>query len=90
MGDAHFGIDPSVAKSIAAQIKRVLDYDVQIGVVIGGGNIWRGLVASSKGMDRATADYMGMVATVLNAPRLAGRAREGRCLHPGDDRHPDA
>ena len=54
----------------AAQIKRVLEHDTQIAVVIGGGNIWRGLAASSKGMDRATADYMGMVATVLNALAL--------------------
>jgi len=70
MGEAHYGIDPAVAKSIAAQIKRVLDNGIQIGVVIGGGNIWRGLSASSKGMDRATADYMGMVATVLNGLAL--------------------
>jgi uridylate kinase len=70
MGDAPYGIDPTVAKSIAAQIKRVLEHGIQVGVVIGGGNIWRGLSASSKGMDRATADYMGMVATVLNALAL--------------------
>jgi uridylate kinase len=70
MGEAHFGIDPAVAQSIAAQIKTVRRDDVQVGVVIGGGNIWRGLAASSKGMDRATADYMGMVATVLNALAL--------------------
>jgi uridylate kinase len=70
MGDTPYGIDPTVAKSIAAQIKRVLEHGIQVGVVIGGGNIWRGLSASSKGMDRATADYMGMVATVLNALAL--------------------
>jgi uridylate kinase len=70
MGEAHYGIDPAVAQSIAAQIKVVRRDDVQIGIVIGGGNIWRGLAASSKGMDRATADYMGMVATVLNALAL--------------------
>ena len=70
MGEAHYGIDPGVAKSIAAQVKRVLDSGIQISVVIGGGNIWRGLAASSKGMDRATADYMGMVATVLNGLAL--------------------
>jgi uridylate kinase len=69
-GEAPYGIDPVVAKSIAAQIKRVLQHDIQVGVVIGGGNIWRGLAASSKGMDRATADYMGMVATVLNGLAL--------------------
>jgi uridylate kinase len=70
MGDAPYGIDPDVAKSIAQQLKRVLLSGVQIAVVIGGGNIWRGLSASSKGMDRATADYMGMVATVLNGMAL--------------------
>jgi uridylate kinase len=70
MGESHFGIDPGVATSIAQQIKQVHALDVQVAVVIGGGNIWRGLSASSKGMDRATADYMGMVATVLNAMAL--------------------
>jgi uridylate kinase len=70
MGEAHYGIDPAVAKSLAAQIRRVVEREVQLAVVIGGGNIWRGLAASSKGMDRATADYMGMVATVLNGLAL--------------------
>lgn len=70
MGDAPFGIDPAVATSIAAQISRVIARGIEVAVVIGGGNIWRGLSASSKGMDRATADYMGMVATVLNALAL--------------------
>ncbi|HET8522993.1 MAG TPA: UMP kinase [Thermomicrobiales bacterium] len=70
MGEAHFGIDPAVALSIAEQIRRVAAQNVEIAIVIGGGNIWRGLAASSKGMDRATADYMGMVATVLNALAL--------------------
>lgn len=70
MGVEPYGIDPTVAKSIAAQIKRVLEHGIQVGVVVGGGNIWRGLSASSKGMDRATADYMGMVATVLNGLAL--------------------
>jgi uridylate kinase len=70
MGDAPYGIDPSVAASLASQIKKVVDKGVQVAVVIGGGNIWRGLAASSKGMDRSTADYMGMVATVLNALAL--------------------
>jgi uridylate kinase len=70
MGDAHYGIDPVVVKDIAQQVRRVVDLEAQLAVVIGGGNIWRGLAASSKGMDRATADYMGMVATVLNALAL--------------------
>jgi uridylate kinase len=70
MGSEPYGIDPAVAQSIARQLKRVIALDVDIAVVIGGGNIWRGLAASTKGMDRATADYMGMVATVLNALAL--------------------
>ncbi len=70
MGEAPYGIDPAVATSIARQIRQVVQLDVQVAVVIGGGNIWRGLSASGKGMDRATADYMGMVATVLNGLAL--------------------
>ncbi len=70
MGEEHFGIDPLVAQAMANQIRTVHERGIQIGVVIGGGNIWRGLSASGKGMDRATADYMGMVATVLNALTL--------------------
>ncbi len=70
MGDAHYGIDPVVVRSLAQQIKKVAEKDVQVAIVIGGGNIWRGLSASIAGMDRSTADYMGMVATVLNALAL--------------------
>jgi len=70
MGSAQYGIDPHVAQGLACQIHAVVALDVQVAVVIGGGNIWRGLAASSHGMDRATADYMGMVATVLNALAL--------------------
>ncbi len=70
MGGASYGIDPSVAKAVARQIRRIVELEVQVAVVVGGGNIWRGLAASSKGMDRSTADYMGMVATVLNALAL--------------------
>ncbi len=70
MGDANFGIDPLVAQEMARQIRAVHELETQLGIVIGGGNIWRGLSASGKGMDRATADYMGMVATVLNALTL--------------------
>ena len=70
MGDFAYGIDPAVGASIAAQIKEARDAGVEIAIVVGGGNIWRGLAAASKGMDRSTADYMGMVATVLNALAL--------------------
>lgn len=70
VGESAYGIDPGVVEHLAAQIERVAKLDIQVAIVIGGGNIWRGLAASSKGMDRATADYMGMVATVLNALAL--------------------
>lgn len=70
VGDSAYGIDPAVVERLAGQIKRVSDQQIQMAIVIGGGNIWRGLAASSQGMDRATADYMGMVATVLNALAL--------------------
>lgn len=81
MGDLPYGIDPAVATSIALQIKEAQHHlkhsngdadsaGIEVAIVIGGGNIWRGLAASSKGMDRSTADYMGMVATVLNGLAL--------------------
>lgn len=66
-GDQGYGIDPQVITGIAAEIKEVVDLGVQVALVIGGGNIFRGLAASSKGMDRASADYMGMLATVMNS-----------------------
>src|SRR5437762_12806360 len=63
-------ISTTVVREIAERIKEVRDLDVQISVVIGGGNIWRGLSASQRGMDRTTVDYMGMLATVINALAL--------------------
>jgi len=66
-GEQGYGIDPDVITSIAAEIKEIVDLGVQVALVIGGGNIFRGLAASSKGMDRASADYMGMLATVMNS-----------------------
>ena len=70
MGDAGFGIDPATLEGIASEIKEVRQLGVEIAIVIGGGNIFRGLAASSKGMDRANADYMGMLATVMNSLAL--------------------
>ncbi len=70
MGTAGHGIDPAVVHTTAAEICRVSNRKVQVAVVIGGGNIFRGLQASTRGMDRATADYMGMLATVINALAL--------------------
>lgn len=69
-GNQGFGINPEVVESIAKQIKAVHDLGIEIAIVVGGGNIWRGLSGSNKGMDRATADYMGMMATVMNALAL--------------------
>ena len=70
MGKQAFGIDPAMVGSIAAEIREVASLGVQIGVVIGGGNIIRGMAASEKGMDRVSADYMGMLATVINGLAL--------------------
>ena len=69
-GDTPFGIDPATVQSIAKQIKAAHDLGVEIGIVVGGGNIWRGKTASELGMDRAQADYMGMLATIMNALAL--------------------
>jgi uridylate kinase len=67
MGDQGFGIDPHVVASIASEIKDIHDLGVQVAIVIGGGNIFRGIKASAEGFDRVTADHMGMLATVINA-----------------------
>lgn len=66
-GKQGYGIDPIIADAIAREIKEVRATGVEVAVVVGGGNIWRGLSGSAKGMDRATADYMGMLATVMNS-----------------------
>lgn len=69
-GDLPYGIDPGMLDRIAAQVKRVLDSGVQIAIVVGAGNIFRGSTASAAGMDRATGDYAGMLATIINALAL--------------------
>ncbi len=70
MGDRSFGIDPTTADFIAHEILKVIKRGVEVAVVIGGGNIFRGVEAATKGMDRVTADYMGMLATIINALAL--------------------
>jgi uridylate kinase len=70
MGTQGFGVDPAVATQVAADVAEVQQMGVQTAVVIGGGNIFRGVAASARGMDRATGDYMGMLATVINALAL--------------------
>ena len=70
MGEARYGIDPQVVSRVAHEVKEVVDLGIQIALVVGGGNIFRGIKASAAGMDRASADYMGMLATVMNAVAL--------------------
>ncbi|OKH10860.1 UMP kinase [[Limnothrix rosea] IAM M-220] len=70
MGDLGYGIDPAIVSDIAREIAEVVASGVQLVVVVGGGNIFRGVQASAKGMDRANADYIGMIATVMNAMTL--------------------
>jgi len=70
MGDAGYGIDPQVLDSLAKQLKTVHDDGVEIAIVVGGGNIFRGVAASASGMDRAQADYIGMLATIMNSLAL--------------------
>ena len=69
-GGANYGIDPSISTKVAKQIKQVMEIGVGVAVVVGGGNIWRGAKAEQEGMDRATADYAGMLATIINALSL--------------------
>ena len=66
-GDEGFGIDPSKASYLANQIKSIYDLNISIGLIIGAGNIFRGMEAASRGMDRVTGDYLGMLATIMNA-----------------------
>src|SRR5919202_3226969 len=80
MGPLEYGTDPATVGSIADQLKTVHDRGVQIAVVLGAGNIYRGLAAAAEGMDRATGDYMGMLAIVLNALTLQD-ALEKRGVH---------
>ena len=70
MGDLEYGTDPKRLQEVAAEIKRVHDRGVEIAIVLGAGNIYRGIAGAAQGMDRATADYMGMLAIVLNALQL--------------------
>ena len=70
MGESNYGIDPAVASRIAKDVAEIQSMGIETAIVIGGGNIFRGVAASARGMDRATADYMGMLATVINALAL--------------------
>ena len=68
--DGGFGIDPDILVSIAEQVKEIKEMGVEVAIIVGGGNFFRGLAASARGMDRATADYIGMLATVMNSLAL--------------------
>jgi len=70
-GDQGYGIDPAIVNSISGQIKELVALGVEVAVVVGAGNIWRGKTGSELGMDRANADYMGMLATVLTRHRFS-------------------
>ncbi|CAM4242852.1 MULTISPECIES: UMP kinase [Paenibacillus] len=69
-GQNGYGIDAAMISSIAEQVKEVVELNVEVAIVVGGGNIWRGIAGTAKGIDRATADYMGMLATVMNSLAL--------------------
>ena len=70
MGENSFGISPDIVNQIVIEIKKILEQDIQLAIVIGGGNIFRGISLGDQGMTRATGDYMGMLATVINAVAL--------------------
>ena len=89
-GPDDFGIHAKQSRSIAREVKDVQDLGVEIAVIVGGGNIFRGARQQGLEIDRATGDYMGMLATVLNGLAHAGRARKGRVPHAADERDRDA
>jgi uridylate kinase len=76
MGDDAYGINRATITNIVAQVKEIVDLGVEVGIVIGGGNIFRGVAPAAEGMDRAQADYMGMLATVMNALALQDAMRQ--------------
>jgi uridylate kinase len=79
MGPNEYGIDPEVVREIAGQVAEAAGDGIQIAVVVGGGNIFRGLAASARGMDRATGDYMGMLATVMNGLAMQDALEQVSC-----------
>ncbi len=79
MGDHEYGIDPDTVREIAVQVAGAASDGTQIAIVVGGGNIFRGLAASARGMDRATGDYMGMLATVMNGLAIQDALEQAGC-----------
>ena len=86
-GTQGSGIHAETVASIAREVKEVHDLGVQVAIMVGGGNIFRGTRQKSLAIDRVTGDYMGMLATVINGLALAGRARKMRLPHAADERH---
>ena len=82
MGDQSFGIDPDTVARVAAEVKAAKDTGLELCLVIGGGNIFRGMAGAAKGMDRAQADYMGMLATVMNALAMQNALEQRASVHP--------
>ena len=80
MGDNQYGIDPNRLAEYAQEIKKIVDLGVEVAIVIGGGNIFRGVAGASKGMDRVQGDYMGMLATVINGMALQGALEDAGML----------
>ena len=78
-GEKSFGIDPDLTQDIALKIKSIHSTNIQIGIVIGGGNIFRGMSVSAKGMDRVAADYLGMMATIMNSVALQSELEKLNC-----------
>ena len=79
-GDHKFGIDPSITSNLAQQVIGALNQDVQIGIVIGGGNIFRGISVADKGLDRVSGDYLGMMATIMNSVALQSALENLGCI----------
>ena len=78
-GEKGFGINPEITTDLAHQVKKVVDMGIQVGVVIGGGNIFRGIAVAGKGMDRVSGDYLGMLATIMNSVALQSALEKLDC-----------
>jgi uridylate kinase len=89
-GPQSFGIDPDRVKDLAAEIAAIAQQGVEVGVVVGGGNIFRGIALAAKNMDRVTGDHMGMLATVINSLALQDALEQIGAAYARDERHPDA
>jgi uridylate kinase len=79
MGDRQYGVDPEIARTLAVQVSEALAAGSEVAIVVGGGNIFRGMAAAARGMDRATGDYMGMLATVMNGLALQDALEQVGC-----------